>query len=94
MPATTPPKQPWPTPPGVARYQQLAKVLRERMVKNRYGWRPGDKIPPEPKICEESGYSRETVRAAIRVLRGEGMIHIVLGVGSYVAPKNEWKVQG
>ena len=84
--------KPWETPPGVPRYKQLAKVLRERIVKDRVGWRPGDKIPAEPAIGAESGYSRETVRAAIREPRSEGLIEVVLGVGSYVSDKSKWKI--
>ena len=36
-------------------------------------------------IVAECGYSRETVRKALLVLRGEGRIIVVLGVGTYVS---------
>jgi DNA-binding GntR family transcriptional regulator len=84
-------RQPWPTPPGVPRYKHLVSVLRERIEKGRAGYRPGEKFPAEPQIIEESGYSRETVRAAIRVLRSEGRLEIILGVGSYVTDRSNWK---
>jgi DNA-binding GntR family transcriptional regulator len=84
-----PPREPMPTQPGVPRYQELANLLRARMDAKRPkpGYRPGDKFPAEPELVSETNYSRETVRASLRVLRHEGRIRVTLGVGTFVAEK-------
>jgi DNA-binding GntR family transcriptional regulator len=42
-------------------------------------------------MIDELGYSRETVRAAMKVVREKGLIIVTHGVGSFVAPKRQWK---
>jgi DNA-binding GntR family transcriptional regulator len=84
--------KPWRTPPGIPRYRHLAETLRKRILAGRAGYRPGDQFPTEPQLAEESGYSRETIRSAVRVLREEGLLEVVLGVGTYVTQHDEWKV--
>jgi GntR family transcriptional regulator len=86
----SPARQPWPTPPGVPRFRHLANILRKRIDSGRKGYLPGDRFPTEPQLIEESGYSRETVRAAIRVLRQEGLLDVTLGVGTFVAAREVW----
>ena len=82
-------KKPWRTPPGIPRYRHLADILRQRVIAGKYP--PGERFPTEPQLAAESGYSRETVRAAVRELRGQGLLEVVLGVGTYVCPNDEWK---
>lgn len=81
-----------PTQPGVPRYLELANLLRARMEakRPRQGYRPGDKFPAEPDLVDESGYSRETVRASLRILRAEHRIRVTLGVGTSVTDRSEW----
>lgn len=90
--AWTPARDPMPTQPGVPRYMELANLLRGRMNAKRpkAGYRPGDKFPPEPDLVDESGYSRETVRASLRILRAERRIRVTLGVGTFVTDPSEW----
>ena len=78
-----------PTRPGVPRYMELANLLRGRMDAKhpKPGYRPGDKFPAEPDLVDESKYSRETVRASLRVLRGERRIRVTLGVGTFVTDR-------
>lgn len=83
---------PWRTSPGVPRYKHLAEILRKRILSGRKGYEPGRQFPTEPALAEESGYSRETVRAAVRELRQEGLLEVVLGVGTFVCPQGEWKI--
>src|ERR1700691_2905376 len=46
---------------------RLAKVaLLERIVDGTYPL--GSRFPPEPVLCEEFGYSRETIRRTVRTL--------------------------
>lgn len=45
---------------------------------------PGAKLPSESGIVEKYGVSNMTARAAIAVLRGEGLIRVERGKGAYV----------
>ncbi|GBE22965.1 HTH-type transcriptional repressor YvoA [bacterium BMS3Bbin01] len=45
----------------------------------------GAKLPAEPKLCEEFGVSRATIREAVRSLAEAGYLHRVHGLGTYVA---------
>lgn len=46
---------------------------------------PGDKLPPERSIAKMMGVSRSTVRTALKMLDGMGLINIRHGSGVYVA---------
>ena len=47
-------------------------------------WKPGDKIPSESKLCEMTGASRISVRAAIQRLSSLGLVESKRGGGTYV----------
>jgi GntR family transcriptional regulator len=70
------PQSPRPT------YQQLAEVLRRRVVARDY--LPGAKLPSESEMTDEYGVSRDVVRRTLAVLRAEGLVTSVQGRGSYV----------
>jgi GntR family transcriptional regulator len=63
-------------------YQQIADVLRERIVGGQYP--PGSKLPSETELIEEYDVSRLTVRRALAVLMVEGRTESKRGVGVYV----------
>jgi DNA-binding GntR family transcriptional regulator len=86
-------RKPWRTGPGVPRYKHLAEVLRQRITGCHAGYCPGSQFPTEGQLSAESGYSRETVRAAVRVLREEGLLEVVLGVGTFVTGRESWKAE-
>ena len=65
-------------------YQQLADLLRERIARGE--WPPDRRLPSEPDLEAEYEVSRDTVRHALDVLRGDGLIVTVRGRGSYVKP--------
>lgn len=65
-------------------YRQLAELLRGRIVSGDLA--PGDALPSEPTLMQEHGLARDTVRAAIAVLREEGLAVTLPGRGSYVPP--------
>ena len=66
-----------------ARYLQLAAELRQRCARMR---RQGqNKLPGELRLCEETGYSRQTVRRALALLEREGLIVRAHGSGTYLA---------
>jgi len=65
-----------------AAYRQLAGVLRDRI---RSGELPsGQRMPSEKDLHDEFGLARETVRRALAVLRGEGLIEVRHGHGTFV----------
>jgi GntR family transcriptional regulator len=69
----------------VPRYKQIAAILRERIESGQLeANRP---IPSETDIQGEFGVARATARRAVAVLREEGLIVTVPGMGSYVRPR-------
>jgi DNA-binding transcriptional regulator YhcF (GntR family) len=65
-----------------ARYRQLADILREQI---RAGAIPsGELLPSVPRLQQQYDLGREAVRAALRVLRAEGLIETTSGIGSTV----------
>lgn len=61
---------------------QVAAGLRERITSGDLG--PGEKLPSEPELAARYGVSRTTVRHAIDVIRGEGLIRTEKGRGTFV----------
>ena len=64
-------------------YYQLAEYLRERIKAGEYA--PGDKLPAERELCEQTGVSRMTVRQALTYLTRDGVLVARPGVGTFVA---------
>jgi GntR family transcriptional regulator len=61
-------------------YQQLAGILRRRI-------QAGDlkgRLPSEKTLVQEFGIAQSTVRRALSVLREEGLVVTVRGLGSFV----------
>lgn len=63
-------------------YQQLAAILRARIESGELP--PGRVLPSEATLMQQFGIARETARKGVRVLRDEGIVHIVQGRGAYV----------
>ena len=72
-------------------YQQLRRALRDAIADNRLA--AEDALPPERELAEEFGVSRITVRKALDALVGEGMLHRRQGAGTFVAPREEARVE-
>lgn len=51
---------------------QIAEQLRRAMIEGSL--RPGDRLPSEPQLAEGFGVSRPTVREAMKILRGQGVL--------------------
>ena len=64
-------------------YQQLYDVLRGNITRGE--WKPGDLIPAESELIEQTGVSRITVRQVLDMLVQEGLIYRQRGRGSFVA---------
>lgn len=66
----------------MTRYQQLADALAAEIRAERIA--VGDRLPTEAALAREYDVSRYTVRAALRVLRDQGLITSRQGMGSRV----------
>jgi DNA-binding FadR family transcriptional regulator len=65
------------TPP-VKASMAIAAELRGRIA--RGDLRPGDPLPSENELTEELGFSRPTIREALRILEHDGLIEVKRGV--------------
>jgi DNA-binding FadR family transcriptional regulator len=63
-------------------YRQLADLIREQITAGKL--RPGGLIPSEPRLVQQHGIGRETVRRAMAVLRSEGLVVTEQGHGTLV----------
>jgi GntR family transcriptional regulator len=72
-------------------YQQLRRALREAIADNRLA--AEEALPPERELAEEFGVSRITVRKALDALVGEGMLTRRQGAGTFVAAREEARVE-
>jgi GntR family transcriptional regulator len=71
----------------VPRYRQIAAIIKERI--ERGDLQPQRPVPSETQIEAEFGVARATARRAIAVLREQGLVVTVPGLGTYVRPENE-----
>ena len=71
--------------------RQIADMLEEQIRNNEY--EIGDKLPPEPMLCEMFGVSRNTVREAIQSLTNSGLLETRQGDGTYVVAKERLQVE-
>jgi GntR family transcriptional regulator len=71
----------------VPRYRQIAAIIRERIERGEIA--PGRPIPSEVALEQEFGVARATARRAVAVLRDQGLVVTVPGLGTYVKPVDE-----
>lgn len=55
-------------------------------------YRPGETMPTEPELAQSLGVSRATVRDAIKVLSGKGLVRTARRYGTTVRPVEEWNL--
>lgn len=67
----------------------VADDLLDGIIAGRF--EPGGALPTEAEIGAEFDVSRVTVREALRTLSARGIVRVVSGVGSRVAPVEEWR---
>ncbi|MEO3799093.1 GntR family transcriptional regulator [Nonomuraea sp. B1E8] len=67
-----------PIPP----YQQIAAAIRQLIESGEIP--PGRRIPSLVELEAEFGVARDTLRKAVRVLKDEGLVETVQGMGVYV----------
>lgn len=61
---------------------QAADLLRRRLADGE--WEVGAKLPGETTLATELGVGRSTVREALRILAGQGLLRAKQGAGVYV----------
>ncbi len=61
---------------------QIVKQIKELIIRGVY--KTGDKLPPEPDLCEAFGVSRVTIRESLKKLSMMGLVDIRQGSGTYV----------
>lgn len=69
--------------PDVPKWHQLADLIKARIASGQYA--PRQPIPSEHQLVQETGLSRSTVQKTLRMLRAEGVIYSVQGLGSFVS---------
>jgi GntR family transcriptional regulator len=74
--------------PDRPKHVQIADVLRARIRSGEL--QPRYPLPSEPTLMQEFGVARDTVRKAIAVLRNEGYVTTVKGMGSFVRDSESW----
>lgn len=71
--------------PGRRRlHEDVAEQLRDAILDGHL--RPGEKLPPERELAERFGVNRTSVREAIKVLEGLGLVQVRQGDGARVQP--------
>jgi GntR family transcriptional regulator len=68
----------------VPKHIQLADHIRARIADGTYA--PRSRIPSEAHWVQETGFARDTVRKALTLLTGEGLLYVVRGLGTFVSP--------
>jgi DNA-binding GntR family transcriptional regulator len=63
-------------------YQQLASILRGQITSGEL--KKGDLLPSESYLQQEHQVSRSTVRAALKILRDEGLVITITARGTFV----------
>lgn len=64
------------------RFAQIAGVLRDRVERGVYA--AGSPLPSEPELSREFDVSRVTINRAVGLLRGEGLVRVRRGRGTFV----------
>jgi DNA-binding FadR family transcriptional regulator len=66
--------------------EEVAKQLQQQIASGKYIL--GQKLPCEPKLMEEFGVGRSSIREAVRVLANAGIVRVQQGLGTFVEFKN------
>jgi GntR family transcriptional regulator, galactonate operon transcriptional repressor len=79
-----------PSPPRLARTAALetASALGSRIVTGEIA--VGSLLPREHELAEAHGVGRSTLREALKILSGKGLIRATKRYGTQVCPQDEW----
>ena len=73
----------------VPKYLQLASIVREQIKSGELG--PRRAAPSELYLSQRYGIARDTVRKAMGLLREQGYVYVVRGLGTFVSPREYWR---
>ena len=68
----------------VARYKQVAAFIRSAVQAG--GLQPGAALPTETQLADYMNVSVDTIRAALQLLRDDGVVVTSQGIGSFIRP--------
>jgi GntR family transcriptional repressor for pyruvate dehydrogenase complex len=63
-------------------HEAVVEQIQEQIITGQL--HPGDRLPPEPELCEQFGVSRTVVREAFQVLQERGLLEVRQGQGTFV----------
>ncbi len=66
----------------VARYKQVAAFFRSAVQSGDL--KSGDALPTEAQLSDYMGVSVDTIRAALQLLRDDGVVVTSQGIGSFI----------
>jgi len=66
----------------VPEYRQAAEFIRGAIADGRL--QPGESLPSETQFADYFGIGVDAIRAALKVLRDEGLIETSQAIGSFV----------
>ena len=69
------------------KYKQVADRLRVCIGEGTF--KPGERIPTEPELCEQFQVGRQTLRKAVALMEEAGYLRRVQGSGTYVCEREE-----
>lgn len=72
----------------VPKYLQLASIVRDQIRSGEL--QPRRAAPSELHLSQRYGVARDTVRKAMALLREQGYVYIVRGLGTFVSPPEDW----
>lgn len=75
-------------PTGATR--EAVELLGRRIANSEY--LPGEVMPTEAELAEPLGVSRTTIRDAVKVLSGKGLVRTARRYGTRVRPVEEWNL--
>lgn len=71
------------------RVDEAIAAILDRIVDGTFA--VGESLPPEADLAALLGVSRPTMREAVRSLSDRGVLDVVHGRGTFVAPRGEWR---
>lgn len=69
---------------------QIAEVMRRRIQEGRYKER--EKIPAITDLAVEFEVGDGTVKSAREILKSQGYLNAERGIGTFVRPKKDWRL--
>lgn len=71
-------------------HESVAEQLRDAVLDGRFA--VGRRLPPERELAAEFQVNRTSVREAIKVLEGLGLVRVRQGAGAIVQPLPQWSL--